>query len=57
MDPRSHLNFFFKNGKIWLLTKIGVLEATVKIVLSYGFDAWVPRKTKEDLLDAFQKIA
>ena len=43
------------NRRIILRTKIRIMEAAVMTVVEYGSEAWMLRKTEEELLDVFQK--
>jgi hypothetical protein len=54
-DVFSHLKKVWKIRKISLRTRIRTLEATLRTVVKYGSEAWVIRKTEENLLDVFQK--
>ena len=45
----SQLKKVWKNRKISLQTKIGILEATVMTVVKYDSEAWTLRKADEEL--------
>ena len=55
MGAFSQLKKVWKNRKISLRTKTGILEGTVVTAVKYGSKAWALRKADEDLQDVFQR--